>query len=154
MLMIMLFTLQENNLTLLNQIFNLASRFCKNGKDIILNPGKSRYMLLGGYHQINYLNMNNTEIEISGNERLLGVILDNDLKFDAHIKSLCRNAVGKLSALSQIIKYFTDDQKHPLVNFGVKSQSNYCHLIQMFSSTTLTYLLNHIQELEVRLFYE
>ena len=86
-------------------------------------------MLLGGYHQINYLNMNSTEIEISGNERLLGVILDNDLKFDAHIKSLCRNAVGKLSALSQIIKYFTDDQKHPLVNFGVKSQSNYCHLI-------------------------
>ena len=51
-------------------------------------------MLLGGYHQINYLNMNSSEIEISRNERLLGVILDNDLKFDAHIKSLCRMPLG------------------------------------------------------------
>ena len=37
---------------------------------------------------------------------LLGVILDNNLKVDAHIKSLCRKAAQKLSALSRITNIF------------------------------------------------
>ena len=113
---------------------------------VILNPGKSHCMLLGGLPQVGYINLNGTEIEISSNETLLVMILDNDLKFDVHTKSLCRIAVQKLSALSRMIKYLTYDQKLLLVNFIVKSQSTNCHLIYMFCSRTLNYLLNHIYE--------
>ena len=48
------------------------------------------------YTVIDYIPLNGIEIESSGNETL-GVILDNDLKFDAHIKSLCRKATQRLS---------------------------------------------------------
>ena len=44
-------------------------------------------MLLEGHTQNDYISVNGTEIEIS------------NWKFDAHIKSLCRKAFRKLSAL-------------------------------------------------------
>ena len=49
------------------------------------------------------------------------LILDNDLMFDAHIKSLCRESAQKLSALSRINKYLSYDQKLLLVNSVLKS---------------------------------
>ena len=48
-----------------------------------------------------YLRLNVTEIESSKNETLLVVTLDDDLKLNAHIKSLCRKVAHKLSPFSQ-----------------------------------------------------
>ena len=72
---------------------------------MILNPGKCHDVLLGAHIHIDYISLNNIEIESSRNQALLGVILDSDLKFDVHIKSLYRKAAQKLSALSRINKY-------------------------------------------------
>ena len=58
-----------------------------------------------------YVSLNGTETEISKSETLLGVTLDNDLKLNAHIKSLCREVAHKLTAFSQVRKYLTFDQK-------------------------------------------
>ena len=41
-----------------------------------------------GHTHIDCISLNGTEIESSRNKTLLGVTLDNDLKCDAHIKSL------------------------------------------------------------------
>ena len=46
------------------------------------------YIILEGHSKNDYINLNGIEIESSRNEALLGVALDNGLKFDAHIKSL------------------------------------------------------------------
>ena len=43
-----------------------------------------------------YISLNDIEIESSKNETLLGVTLDNDLKLNVHIKSLCRKVAHKL----------------------------------------------------------
>ena len=72
---------------------------------MILNPGKCHDVLLGAHTHIDYISLNNIEIESSRNEALLGVILDSDLKFDVYIKSLCRKVAQKLSALCRINKY-------------------------------------------------
>ena len=77
---------------------------------MILNPGK--------YH-------------CNINETLMGGLFD--LKFNAHIQ-LRRKVAQKLSALSQINKYFIYDQKLLLVNFVIKFQFTYCSLIWMFCS--------------------
>lgn len=57
----------------------------------------------------------------SGNENIIGAILDEDLKFNAHIKSLCRKAGQKLKALSRVHKYLSYDQKFLLGNSVIKS---------------------------------
>ena len=84
---------------------------------MILKPVNCHYMLLGGHAQIDYISLNGIEIESSRNETLLGVILDDDLKLDAHIKSLRRKATQKLSALSRINTYLSNDQKLLLLEF-------------------------------------
>ena len=84
---------------------------------MILKPVNCHYMLLGGHAQIDYTSLNGIEIESSRNETLLGVILDDDLKLDAHIKSLRRKAAQKLSALSRINTYLPNDQKLLLLEF-------------------------------------
>ena len=73
---------------------------------MIIIPGNCHFTLLGGHTQIDYISLNGTEVESSRNETLLGVILNSDLKFDAHIKSLSRVAAQKLSALSRIKNIF------------------------------------------------
>ena len=123
MLMIIPSTLQEKILTNLNYAFNLTSRFYKNGR--------CYYELLEGHTHIDCKSLNGIEIESSGNETLSGVILDNDLQFEAHTKSLCRKAAQKLSPLSRVNKYLTlrCDQKLLIVNSVVKPQFTCCPLI-------------------------
>ena len=41
----------------------------------------------------------------SCNEKILGVIIDNDLKFDPHIRSMCENAAQKLGVLNRYPHY-------------------------------------------------
>ena len=89
-------------------------------------------MLLAGHTQIDCISLNGNESNRS--KSLLGFILDNDLMFDAHIKSLCREAARKLSALCRISKYLSYDQKLLLVNSVLRSQFTCCPLIWMFSS--------------------
>ena len=90
---------------------------------MILNFGKRHYMHLGGHSQIDYISLNGIEIESSRNKT--EVLLDNDLKLDAHIQSQCRKAAQKLSALSRINKHLSCDQMHLLVNSAVKSKFSY-----------------------------
>ena len=44
-------------------------------------------------------------------EVILGITIDNKLTFDSHIKSMCRKAGQKLSALSRISPYLETDKK-------------------------------------------
>ena len=78
-------------------------------------------MLLGGHAQIDYISVNGTEIESNGSETFLGVFLDKDLKFDAHINFLCRKTAEKLGAIAGTNKYLSYDQKLLHVNSVVKS---------------------------------
>ena len=72
---------------------------------MIVDPGKCPYMLVRGHAQIDYISLNDVESESCRIEALLVVVFDGDLKFDTHIKSLCRNAAQRLSALPRINKY-------------------------------------------------
>ena len=60
------------------------------------------------------LSDNNTELSIaiegvsiknSKEEKLLGVVFDNNLSFNTHIKGLCKKSSSKISALSRITPY-------------------------------------------------
>ena len=73
-------------------------------------------------------------LENSKEEVILGITIDNKLTFDSHIKSMCRKAGQKLSALSRISPYLETDKKELLFKSMVKSQFSYCPLVWMFCS--------------------
>ena len=90
-------------------------------------------------------------LENSKEEVILGIAIDNKLTFDNHIKSICRKAGQKLSALSRISPYLETDKKELLFISIVKSQFSYCPLVWMFCSRNTNNLINKIQERSLRL---
>ena len=69
--------------------------------------------------------------------KLLGIIVDNELKFKKHIEDLCKKASNKLHALRRIRGYLTVEKARILANAFIDSQFNYAPLIWMFVGKTL-----------------
>ena len=72
-------------------------------KHIVLNPGKCHYLVLGNRSNSDTINVNGKKLASSSYEKLLGILIDRDLSFDKHIKSLCRRAVQKINALATML---------------------------------------------------
>ena len=83
-------------------------------------------------------------------EVILGITIDNKLTFDSHIKSICRKADQKLSALSRISPYLETDKKELLFKSMGGSQFSYCPLVWMFCSRNANNPTNKIQERSLR----
>ena len=87
---------------------------------MILNPEKFHYLVLGNRSNSDTINLNGTKLASSSYEKLLGILIDRDLSFDKHIKSLCRTAGQKLNAIARISNYVTHDPKRLLPNSIIK----------------------------------
>ena len=96
---------------------------------MVLNPAKCHYLVLGNRSNSNQINLNGTKLASSSFEKLLGILIDRDLSFDKHIRSLCWKAGQKLNALARISNYLIHGQKRLLLNSITKSQFSYCPLI-------------------------
>ena len=77
---------------------------------MVLNPGKCHCLVLGNRSNSDTINVNGRKLVSSSYEKLHGILIDRDLSFDKHIKSLCRKAGQKLNALTRISNYLTHDQ--------------------------------------------
>ena len=84
------------NLDLINNI----QWFQQNGK--IENPNKYQALLLGNTAHDFDIKCEEKPIPVSSEIQLLGVTLDNKLKFDSHIASTCRKAGGHVNALNRL----------------------------------------------------
>ena len=64
--------------------------------------------------------------------KLLGVSIDNELKFDKHVLNIMKKANSKLSALSRLTKFMTFQKERTFYKAFFKFQFNYCPLTWMF----------------------
>ena len=90
-------------------------------------------------------------IKSSQKELLLGVTIDNELKFDDHINYLCKKAGQKLNALARIATFMDTNKKRTIMKAFVESQFSYCPLIWMFHSRGLNNKINRIHERALRI---
>ena len=94
-------------------------------------------MILGDKQNTPFvLNINGKEINNSREIKLLGIVIDNQLKFKKHIENLCKKASFKLHALRRIRKFLTVEKARILANAFINSQFNYTPLTWMFASKT------------------
>ena len=101
------------------------------------NPSKFQFMILGDKQNTSLvLNINGKKINNSREIELLGIVIDNQLKFKKHIEKLCKKASFKLHALRRIRKFLTVEKARILANAFINSQFNYAPLIWMFPSKT------------------
>ena len=85
---------------------------------------------------------------------LLGIHIDEELKFNTHVSKLYKMGCQKFHALARISRYISKDKLRILMKTFIISQFNYCPLIWMFHSRTLNNKINKLHERALRLVYD
>ena len=116
------------------------------------NPDKFHLLLSSKNHNLS-IKVDERSIKNSESEKLLGITIDNALKFDNHVNKLCKKASGKLHALGRVAKYMDVEKRRKIMNAFINSQFSYCPLVWMFHSRTLNNQINRIHERALRIVY-
>ena len=118
-----------------------------------MNPDKF-HLLVAGHKFEQIWTKIGTDLIWEGNSvKLLGITIDNHLKFDKHISLLRAKANRKLSALPRISYYLTFHQKRTLIKAFFESQFRYCSLTWMFHSRKSNNKINLLHERALRMIY-
>lgn len=78
--------------------------------------------------------INKIQINNSQSEKLLGITINNDLKFQDHIKNICQKESTKTNALSRITPYMGLPERRQIMNAFFKSHFSYNLLTWMMNS--------------------
>ena len=84
---------------------------------------------------------------------MLGITIDNQLKFKKHIEELCKIACYKIYALRRIRGYLTVEKARILANAFTNSQFNYAPLMWMFAGKTLINKICEIHHRTIQMVY-
>ena len=80
------------------------------------------------------LTIDNVEIKSKESITLLGIEIDNKLKFEKHVSTICKKANNQLNAISRIGAVLGLNEKEILINSFVYSNFNYGPLIWHFTT--------------------
>ena len=97
------------------------------------------------------------EKELLQNEKtvkLLGILIDDKMTFEEHVKTLLKKGNQKLHALMRVSKYMSEGKLKLLMKTFIESQFNYCPLIWMFHSRAINKRINSLQERALRVVYK
>ena len=124
-------SISEITTNLENDVGTLLHWFYDNG--MVANPDKFQLMFLGlnEKHMLG-LNIEGVKIYSTKNFKLLGIKIDNQHRFNEHIKTLCNKTNRKVSAFTRLNIYLSRAQVMKLCNTGIISSFNYCPLGCMF----------------------
>ena len=109
---------------------------------MMANPGMFQFMILSKNTINKSIVIGNKTIESSKSVKLLGLTIDNKLKFGIHINNICKVASAKIKGLGRIRNRLNLSQPKILYNSFILSQFNYCCLVWMFCSKTLQNKIN------------
>ena len=122
------------------------------------NQGKCHLMVLDRNHRNydaqSFVYLDNAFLENESIAKLLGVNIDDKLKFENHISKLLKKANSKLYALLRVSKFMSHSKLRLLLKSFIESQFNYCPLIWMFHSRKINNKLNKLHERALRAVYK
>ena len=103
-------TIESVNKALSNDFRIIENWFHENL--MVLNAKECHYMCYGiGSENDNFI-FDGIKLPNSCEEKILGVIIDKELKFNPHIRSMCKKAVQKLGVLNRIPSLLDPEKKN------------------------------------------
>ena len=96
-----------------------------------LNEEKYKLFISGNKHKLLYANIERSKIRESEKQKLLGILIERNLRFDEYILSQCKRAGTKLSVLVRICKFMTIERRRKLMRVFIESRFGYCPLVWM-----------------------
>ena len=118
-----------------------------------LAPNSEKFQLMFLGNPGTTLDVNGFKLKPSQYVKLLGVEIDNELKFTQHIKSICKKASQKTNALLRIRSYLDLNCTKILYNAFIISSFMYCPLIWMFHSKSLNTLIDKVHRRALSMVY-
>ena len=118
-----------------------------------LNKDKCHLIVAGHKHETVFVQLGQNKIWESPTQKLLGIEIDNSLKFDEHVLSLCKKAGQKLSVLARVSSFMSVNQRRILMKTFIEAQFNYCTLVWMFCGRKANSKINNIHERSLRIVY-
>ena len=97
-----------------------------------LNTNKCHLLVAGNRHEYVFAKIGEDRIGESMEKRLLGVTIDDKLRFKTHITDLCKMANTKLTALIRYSSYLNFEKRRTLMKSFIESQFAYSPLVWMF----------------------
>ncbi|KAK3083738.1 hypothetical protein FSP39_002351 [Pinctada imbricata] len=110
---------------------NCIQTWCKQN-DMVLNETKTKSMVIGTKQRISKSNqnlaikINDKNIQNSECEKLLGVLVDQNLDFDQHIDYVCKNTSSKIALLNRIKKFLPLQTRKLYYNAYILPVMDYC----------------------------
>ena len=118
-----------------------------------LNTDKCHLLIGGHKHEQVFAKIGNDLIWESREERLLGITIDNRLKFNNHIQELCKMAHNKISALIRYGNILNFEKRRKLMKSFIESQFSYSPLTWMFHDRNINNKINRVHERVLRCVY-
>ncbi|KAL9950755.1 hypothetical protein ACROYT_G043312, partial [Oculina patagonica] len=118
------------------------------------NPEKYQALVLGNSDYDMNIKCVDKRIPISKEIKLLGVTLDNRLKFDAHIADICRKVGGHVNALNRLKNILPCKTKEALYRAFIFPYFTYCSQVWHHCGTRNAIKLEKVNERALRLIYK
>ena len=90
-------------------------------------------------------NIRESRIWEKGQQKLLGVTIDKNLKFKEHNLKQCKKAGKKLSVLGRVCHILNLERRRSLMKAFIESQFGYCPIVWMFCGRQENNRINHLQ---------
>ena len=133
----------------LQQALTEISDWCKINS-MVLNPSKTKCMIIATRqkHQLAPLSLNlsiqNEPVNQVAEHRLLGVTIDNQLKWQAHINKVCKTVSRNVYLLSKLKQFVDSDARMLFYNAHIRSHIDYASTIWDGSSDVHMKRLNSL----------
>ncbi len=118
------------------------------------NPSKLQFMLLKSITSNvplpDFIEIESQQIERSSNVKLLGITVDDKLKFDIHINALCKKAVCQINVLYRFTGIFNVQEREKIYNTFILANFNYCPIVWHFCGKVSTRKIEKTQERALR----
>ncbi len=113
-----------------------------------VNPDKFQYIVFGVKENITCSSfvIDNVEIPPQSNVKLLGLYIDNHLKFDEQIKQICQKTGRQIQVLCRLSRILEECNKRLLYDSFIECYFNYCSVIWHFCSVTNVLKLEKVQQ--------
>ena len=99
------------------------------------------------------LEIRNIIVKATRSVKLLGIAVDDELKFGKHVKTLCQKVCKKVSAFSGVVPYMDEKKRKIMYHTFITSNFNYCPLIWMFCGKTQDKKLDRVHKRALRILF-
>jgi exonuclease III/predicted transport protein len=118
-----------------------------------LNQSKCHFLTCGVREEL-WTKVGDAMIWESSAQKLLGVTVDKHLKFNEHLRIICKKVGAKISALGRVVRILPFYKRLLIMKTFIESQFSYCPLVWMFCSCAMNRKINYLHARALRLVYD